>query len=219
MLVLRYRQCGLIFRSSDEEVVISRLIEKAVRRSRALDTESLCIIAGQKCWAVRADVHFLDHDGGLVDAANIAVIAALLHFRRPDVTVVGEDVTVHPITQKVPVPLSITHIPICITFSFFASGSISLVDATFAEERLREGAMTITMNKNKEIVQIAKAGGISMEAQTLMKCARIALQKTLDITAIIEERVKLDIRRKDERFQGGSAENVREGAEQNYPTG
>jgi exosome complex RNA-binding protein Rrp42 (RNase PH superfamily) len=40
------------------------------------------------------DVHFLDHDGGLVDAACVAVVAALLSFRRPDVEIRGEEVQI-----------------------------------------------------------------------------------------------------------------------------
>jgi exosome complex RNA-binding protein Rrp42 (RNase PH superfamily) len=38
----------LFFRPSEEEVLISRTIEKALRRSRAVDTEGLCIVAGEK---------------------------------------------------------------------------------------------------------------------------------------------------------------------------
>lgn len=79
---------------SEEEVLISRIIEKALRRSRAIDTEGLCIVAGEKVWQIRVDLLFLDHDGNLVDCASIAAITALLHFRRPDVTVLGEDVTI-----------------------------------------------------------------------------------------------------------------------------
>lgn len=115
--------CSCFFhRQTDEEVLVSRLIEKAMRRSRALDTEGLCIVAGEKVWSVRVDIHFLDHDGNLVDAACIAAITALLHFRRPDVTVVGEEVTIHTLEQRNPVPLSIHHIPICTTFAFFDNG-------------------------------------------------------------------------------------------------
>ncbi|KAK9367460.1 ribosomal protein S5 domain 2-type protein [Lipomyces kononenkoae] len=110
-------------RKSEDELVISRIIEKSIRRSGALDTEALCIISGEKCWAVRADVHFLDHDGGLLDAACIAVSAGLLHFRRPDITIEGvgsrREVIVHPITERVPVPLAVLHVPVCVTFSFF----------------------------------------------------------------------------------------------------
>lgn len=79
---------------SEDEVLISRVVEKALRRSRAIDTEGLCIVSGEKVWQIRVDLMFLDHDGNLVDCACIAAITALLHFRRPDVTVSGEDVTI-----------------------------------------------------------------------------------------------------------------------------
>jgi exosome complex RNA-binding protein Rrp42 (RNase PH superfamily) len=35
-------------RSSDEEVIITRMIEKIIRRSEAVDREALCILAGQQ---------------------------------------------------------------------------------------------------------------------------------------------------------------------------
>lgn len=40
------------------------------------------------------DLHLLNHDGNIIDAASIAAIVALCHFRRPDVSVQGEEVTV-----------------------------------------------------------------------------------------------------------------------------
>ena len=39
-------------------------------------------------------MHFLDDEGNMLDCASIAAITALGHFRRPDVTVIGEEVTV-----------------------------------------------------------------------------------------------------------------------------
>lgn len=39
-------------------------------------------------------MHFLDDEGNMLDCASIAAITALRHFRRPDVTVIGEEVTV-----------------------------------------------------------------------------------------------------------------------------
>jgi len=35
-------------RTSDEEVTITRMLDKVIRRSDALDKESLCIVAGQR---------------------------------------------------------------------------------------------------------------------------------------------------------------------------
>lgn len=45
-------------------------------------------------WSVRTDVRVLDDSGNLIDCCALATIAALLHFRRPDVTVCGNDVTI-----------------------------------------------------------------------------------------------------------------------------
>lgn len=42
-------------------------------------------------WHLRVDVHVLDHQGALVDACGLAALAALMAFRRPDVTVGGDD--------------------------------------------------------------------------------------------------------------------------------
>lgn len=39
-------------------------------------------------------MHLLNHDGNIIDAASVAGIVALCHFRRPDVSVQGEEVTV-----------------------------------------------------------------------------------------------------------------------------
>lgn len=47
-----------------------------------------------KVWQIRVDVHMLNHDGNLMDAASIAAITALCHFRRPDVGIQGDEVTV-----------------------------------------------------------------------------------------------------------------------------
>lgn len=81
-------------RASDEEVVMARLLDKALRRSNCIDREALCIVAGQSVWQIRLDVHFLDDEGNMLDAASIAAITALRHFRRPDVSVLGEEVTI-----------------------------------------------------------------------------------------------------------------------------
>lgn len=55
-------------------------------------------------WKVRVDVHTLNNDGNLMDAASIAAIAALCHFRRPDVGVQGEEVTVVSESSCAPPP-------------------------------------------------------------------------------------------------------------------
>jgi exosome complex component RRP45 len=200
-----------VYSPTTAEVILSRILEKAIRRSNALDTESLCIIAGLKCFALRADVHIIDHDGGLIDASCVAVMAALQHFRRPDVLVEGEKATVLSLREREPIPLSILHQPLCVTFSYFEEGEIFLVDANLAEEQVRQGEVIVTLNRHGEICQIAKYGGATVDPLLLLNCTNVALQKVKTISTYIQTRLEEDAKRRD---AGGlmaelSAENAR----------
>ncbi|KAK4196619.1 ribosomal protein S5 domain 2-type protein [Triangularia verruculosa] len=199
-------------RPTETEVLISRLLEKTVRRSGALDTESLCLVAGQKCWSIRVDVHVLSHDGNLIDAACFAVVAALRHFRKPDTSMEGGVLTVYTPAEREPVPLSWLHSPFCVTWSFFGEdGDIAVLDATWMEEQVSSGSCTISLNKHGEICQIAKLGGVPVEAVSLLQCTNVALIKAKDMSSKLDRWLTEDAKRRD---KGGllaelSAENDR----------
>lgn len=198
-------------RPTETEVLLSRLLEKTVRRSNALDTESLCLVAGQKCWSIRVDLHVLSHDGNLIDGACFAVVAALRHFRKPDTSIEGEVLTVYTPAEREPVPLSWLHSPFCVTFSFYGEGDIVLLDATLLEEQLSVSSCTISLNKHGEICQIAKLGGTPVEGATLLQCANAALHKAKEFSTLLDQKLAEDSKRRD---KGGlltelSAENER----------
>jgi exosome complex component RRP45 len=81
-------------KTAEIQVNLSRMLEKAFRKSRAVDTEGLCIIAGEKVWAIKVDIKVINNEGNILDCACIAANAALLDFKRPDVTVKGVDVII-----------------------------------------------------------------------------------------------------------------------------
>lgn len=193
-----------------DEVLVTRLVEKAVRRLGALDLEALCVVAGEKCWHIRADVHFLDFDGGFIDASCVAVMTALQHFKRPEVSVQGEQVVVHPVSEREPVGLSVLHVPLCVTFSFFStrgpeenvkgdaggdagggSGEFAVVDATMKEETLRKGQLTVTVNRNREVCQVQKSGGMFVDAVVVMEC----VSKACLIVEELSDKIKSALRR------------------------
>ncbi|KAI4599726.1 hypothetical protein KJ359_001462 [Pestalotiopsis sp. 9143b] len=199
-------------RPTETEVLLSRLLEKTVRRSNALDTESLCLVANQKVWSIRVDLHVLSHDGNLIDASCLAVVAALRHFRKPDTSIEGEVLTVYTPAEREPVPLSWLHTPLCITFSFFGEdGEIVLLDTTQLEEQLRVSSCTISLNKHGEICQVAKLGGTAVEAWSLVQCANTAMQQVKVLSTMLDEKLAEDSKRRD---KGGllaelSADNAR----------
>ncbi|KAL0473226.1 exoribonuclease [Neurospora intermedia] len=185
-------------RPAETEVLLSRLLEKTVRRSGALDTESLCLVAGQKCWSVRVDVHVLSHDGNLTDAACFAVVAALRHFRKPDTSMENGVLTVYTPAEREPVPLGWLHSPFCVTWSFFGDeGETALLDADWMEEQVRVASVTISLNRHGEICQIAKLGGVPVEAVALLQCTSVALTKVKEFSTYLDGKLAEDAKRRD----------------------
>jgi exosome complex component RRP45 len=174
-----------------DEINTSRMLEKALRKSRAIDTEGLCIVAGEKVWAIRVHIAVLDQDGNILDCAGLAAMAALLHFRRPDVTVTGEDVVIHPADEKVPIALGIHHIPICITFAFFMDGERHVIDPSLLEESVSEAQLTLVVNIHRELCTLSKAGGIGISPEKVLHCATIASVKAEELTAELKKAIEM----------------------------
>ncbi|PWN94333.1 putative RRP45-exosome complex exonuclease [Acaromyces ingoldii] len=125
-------------RTGEEEVLFERALDKAVRRSECLDREGLCVVAGQKVWSVVVTVHLLSAQGSALDAAVLASILSLRHFRRPDVSIESDTgagsttsasrkaasttkprVIVHDVSERVPIPLALHHHPLAVSFAIF----------------------------------------------------------------------------------------------------
>ncbi|KAL7084568.1 hypothetical protein ACP275_14G230900 [Erythranthe tilingii] len=181
-------------RPGEFAVELGRIVDRGLRESRAVDTESLCVVAGKWVWSVRIDLHILDNGGNLVDAANIAALAALLTFRRPECTLGGEDgqeVIIHSPEVREPLPLIVHHLPIAVTFAFIGSESTVVIDPSHFEEAVMGGKLTATLNTNGDVCAIQKAGGEGVIQSVIMQCLRIASVKAADITGKIKKAVEL----------------------------
>ncbi|KAK2116170.1 Exosome complex component RRP45 [Saguinus oedipus] len=177
-------------------------------------------------WQIRVDLHLLNHDGNIIDAASIAAIVALCHFRRPDVSVQGDEVTLNMSGQikqviinikeviwytpeeRDPVPLSIHHMPICVSFAFFQQGTYLLVDPNEREERVMDGLLVIAMNKHREICTIQSSGGIMLLKDQVLRCSKIAGVKVAEITELIQKALENDRKVRKEGGKFGFAESI-----------
>jgi exosome complex RNA-binding protein Rrp42 (RNase PH superfamily) len=136
----------------------------AVARRRSLTPPSAT--AGLDCaplqvWSVRCDVHILDDGGNAIDCSSLAAMTALLHFRHADVTVSGDTVTVHTLEERAPVPLSIHHTPVSVTFGIVhvhGGASVVFVDPSDREELVMDGRITISVNAHSELCGVHKLG-------------------------------------------------------------
>ncbi|XP_047316359.1 exosome complex component RRP45A-like [Impatiens glandulifera] len=180
-------------RPGEYAVELGRIVDRGLRESRAVDTESLCVVAGKFVWSIRIDLHILDNGGNLVDAANIAALAALMTFRRPECSLEGEDgqeVVVHSPEVKEPLPLTIHHLPIAVSFAFVGNENTVIIDPSHSEEAVMGGSLTATINTNGDVCAIQKAGGVGVLQSVIMQCLRIASVKAADITNKIKTAVE-----------------------------
>eukprot|EP00013_Stygamoeba_regulata_P022040 CAMPEP_0177660374 /NCGR_PEP_ID=MMETSP0447-20121125/18004_1 /TAXON_ID=0 /ORGANISM="Stygamoeba regulata, Strain BSH-02190019" /LENGTH=321 /DNA_ID=CAMNT_0019165431 /DNA_START=73 /DNA_END=1034 /DNA_ORIENTATION=- len=177
------------FKPSPDAVELGRILERSLRESRAVDSEALCIVANEKVWSIRVDIRVLDHNGNIIDCAGLATILALLHFRRCDVTIDGDDVTVHPPRERQPVPLTVHHIPVPVTFAFFENKAL-VVDPSHEEEQIMVGRMTIVMNTFQEVCCIQKSGWPALPAERVIECANLAMLKVIMMTEKLQEALK-----------------------------
>lgn len=177
---------------------IARILERQIRDSRAIDMEALCIIPGERVWALRCDVRVVEDFGNLTDAASAAALSALLHFRRPEVTVRGGSVTVHPTWERPPVPLAVHHTPLTLTFACMALGGggggegggesgagaggggggpttqLLLRDPTLEEEAVSAGTVSLCMNAHGELCGLHKLGGCPISVASLLGLVKSA---------------------------------------------
>lgn len=133
---------------------------------------------------------------------------ALCHFRRPDVSVQGDEVTLYTPEERDPVPLSIHHMPICVSFAFFQQGTYLLVDPNEREERVMDGLLVIAMNKHREICTIQSSGGIMLLKDQVLRCSKIAGVKVAEITELILKALENDQKVRKEGGKFGFAESI-----------
>lgn len=180
---------------SEAGAALRASVERVVRDSRALDVDALCIVAGARVWAVRVHVDVLADDGNALDAAVLAAAAALLHARRPDVTVSGRDVIVHSPDEREPLPLPVHHVPIAVSFALFRAvdteaDDVSALDPTRREMLAAAGALTLACNAQGEVCAVQKAGGLPLASALLVECAKVAEKRAIELTKVLADALK-----------------------------
>ena len=161
---------------------ILRILERTLLNGGAIDAEALCVQSGKWVWRLHIDVTVLDHGGNLVDACVLSAVAAMRHFRKPEVQIsedtdVGAGPNVLHSDEKEPTPLPLHHTPLTMSFALFsdptgATMTVSaLADPSHREELVMNGNVTFSFNKYGEICSLDFAGGCELKPRQLI-CLR-----------------------------------------------
>ena len=119
-------------------IEIGRVIDRAIRESKFIELDKLCITPGEKVWNIMVDIYSINDDGNLLDAAGIGAIVALSLSKIPKYDEEAEKVIYEEHTESLPLsdnmPLSLT---------FHKIGDKFIVDPTREEEDVSETRVTI----------------------------------------------------------------------------
>jgi exosome complex component RRP45 len=196
---------------------ILRCIERIILIGGALDTEALVLEGGKWVWKFTIALTVLDAGGNLLDACVLATVAALRHYRKPqvdlsaDATTADEDPTVStsdsssiilptmiPSTLKEATPLPLHHSPLSISFGLIpaddavnSTSSTSLVaaliDPTDREELVQSGSLTIAMNIHSEVCLLDYGGGCELTPDKLKECCKVAEVAVKELCQLLED--------------------------------
>lgn len=121
-------------------IELGRVIDRGVRESKYIDFEKLCIKEGEKVWNIFIDIYSINDDGNLLDAAGIAVLAALKNTKVPKYDEENEKILYDQYEKNI--PLSKEILPLSITI--YKIGSNLIIDPTREEEDTSEMRLTTT---------------------------------------------------------------------------
>ncbi|HEW93705.1 RNA-binding protein [Candidatus Geothermarchaeota archaeon] len=171
---------------NEYEIELSRVVDRGIRESEMLPLEEYVIKHGEVVYKIFLDFNIINDDGNLIDAANLAAVAALATAKMPDINYVKEHIDeLNSINIKeVPkVGVKIRDLPIAVTLGL--KNNKFIVDPTFAEEIAVESLITITHTNKGELcsIQLLK-GGLTFEQ--VFEAINIAYEKNIELRSILE---------------------------------
>ncbi|MBN1923362.1 MAG: exosome complex protein Rrp42 [Nanoarchaeota archaeon] len=163
----------------EDAIELSRVVDRGIRESEAVDFEKLCIVEGEKVWNIFVDFYILNNAGNLIDACGLASIAALKTARMPKLDEEGNVVLGEWTDEKVP----FKRVPIPITFVKIEDKI--MVDPDNEEEKCASARLTVTCS-DKEINALQKGGEGGFTLEEVGNC----LTKSFKIREKIVEVIK-----------------------------
>ncbi len=164
----------------DEKAIeLSRVVDRALRESHALDLEKLCIVPNEKVWLVNVDIYILDYDGNLFDASCLAAISALLDARFPKLE---DDKVIYD--EKTNEKLPIKNKPVEVTFAKI--GKYTVVDPNLEEEEVMDARITFGITQENELCALQKGLGGSFKREEILELFDKAIEKAKELRRYLE---------------------------------
>ncbi len=159
----------------EDAIELARVVDRGVRESEVIELDKLCIEPNEKVWIIFLDIHILDYDGNLFDAASLASLAALSTATVPNKRFeLGED---YPLPMREP-PISCTSVK----FDNFV-----VIDPSLDEDEIADARLTVATDNNGDIRAMQKGLNGSFTREEIQKVIKASLDNGKEIRRQLSE--------------------------------
>jgi exosome complex component RRP42 len=163
----------------EDAVELARIVDRGIRESKTIEMNKLVITPAEKCWSVFVDIHIIDNQGNLLDAAALAALTALLNTRIPKLDADGK-VLRGDYDRKLPV----VHKPV--TVSVCKVGDKLFLDPTKDEESVLDSKLSVAVMEDDTICAMQKQGTKGIEFDMLEGMIDAAVEKSKELRKLVK---------------------------------
>lgn len=167
---------------SPYSIEIARVVDRGIRESKCLDFAKLCIKPKEKIWMTWLDMHAVDYDGNLFDAASLGSIAALMTS-----TVPASKVAIDGVPPMADFPMPVKDVPVMVT-AIKIGGQI-MFDPTAIEEKVGGPRLSVSFDRAGNIRAMQKGLGGSLTTDEVKDIVRRGANHAADLRAILEKSI------------------------------
>ncbi len=169
----------------EDAIELARVVDRGVRESETVDAKQLSIEEGKKAYMVFADLYPIEYDGNLIDASSIAVNAALLTTKFPEMKV--EDGKLVETGELLSLPIKNVAVEVTVA----KIDNILILDTILKEEFVQDCRLTMAIDRNNNFTAMQKGGGAGpMSLELIDQAMELASEANKDLHKVIEEAVK-----------------------------
>ena len=161
-------------------VELARVVDRGIREAEAVDLEELCIEAGEKVYTLFLDVHVLNDDGNLIDAASLGALAALKTGFIPEY---DEEEGLNRDEKAMDVPLQ--YEPVTVTGRKIEDKL--LWDTSREEEEALDARLTVSIKKDGNVVSMQKGERQPYSQEEIQDTISKAQEKTGELRELLDE--------------------------------
>jgi len=166
---------------SINSIELSRVVDRGIRESKAVDMTKLCIKEGEKVWVLFLDIYPINDEGNLFDAANLAALAALKDAKFPAYDAKEGKISYDERTSK---GLPLNCMPVEVTV--VKIGAHLLIDPSINEESGLDARLTVASLEDGTICAMQKGGDLQLSIEDVDKMTTLAIAKARELRKHLE---------------------------------